>query len=240
MSRLVEPCAVGGDSAPREVAIFLTAVGLIGIAPLLLGAVYVARRRVERDPERARTSRSLLPIVVVITAVLISMGGLVAWTFSGPGASPSSMEGMDGMAGGSILANANGAAIPMELADQPLTSYVDGPDAIASVAQLHGSTFPVTDAQIGTYGDGLATIWRSGAPDAAAAVDQVERMRKRIAGGGSPFDAPHAVRGQPGVYATFGMGQKHFFFSRGASVWWVAVAPSLAKRILPEALEAST
>jgi hypothetical protein len=71
-------------------------------------------------------------------------------------------------------------------------------------------------------------------------VDQVERMRKRIAGGGSPFDAPHAVRGLPGVYATFGMGQKHFFFSRGASVWWVAVAPSLAKRILPEALEAST
>lgn len=223
-----------------NVAIFLTAVGLIGIAPLLLGAVYVARRRVERDPERERTSRSFMPTVAVITAALLVVGGVVAWAFSGPGASPSSIEGMDGMAGGSALASAGGAAIPMELADQPLTSYVDGPDAIAGVAQLHGSTFPVTDAEIATYGNGLATIWRSGAPDAAAAADQVERMSERIAGGGSPFDAPHLVRGQPGVYATFGMGQKHFFFARGASVWWVAVAPSMAGRALSEALGVST
>jgi hypothetical protein len=223
-----------------NVAIFLTAVGLIGIAPLLLGAVYVARRRVERGPERERTSRSFLPIVAVITAVLVVVGGLVAWTFSGPGASSSSMEGMDGMAGGSALASAGSATIPIALVDQPLTSYADGPDAIAGVAQLHGSTFPVTDAEIATYGNGLATIWRSGAPDAAAAADQVERMRERIARGGSPFDTPHPVRGQPGVYATFGMGQKHFFFSRGASVWWVAVAPPLARRALSEALGVST
>jgi hypothetical protein len=223
-----------------NVAIFLTAVGLIGLAPLLLGAVYVARRRVERDPESEQTSRSLMPIVAVITAVLLIVGGVVAWTFSGPGASMPSRDGMDGMAGGSALTSAGSATIPMELADQPLTSYVDGPDAIAGVAQLHGSTFPVTDAEIAAYGNGLATIWRSGAPDAAAAADQVERMRERIARGASPFDAPHPVRGQPGVYATFGMGQKHFFFSRGASVWWVAVAPPLARRALSEALGVST
>jgi hypothetical protein len=222
-----------------NVAIFLTAVGLIGIAPLLLGVVYLARRRVERDPERERTSRSFMPIVAVITAVLFVVG-VVAWTFSGPGASPSSMEGMEGMTGGSAPAVAGGAEIPMELADQPLTSYVDGADAIAGVAQLHGSTFPVTDAEIATYGNGLATIWRSGTPDAAAAADQVERMRERIAGGGSPFDDPQPVRGRPGVYATFGLGQKHFFFSRGASVWWVAVAPSLAGLALSEALWVST
>jgi hypothetical protein len=184
-----------------------------------------------------------MPMVAAIAAALLVVGGVVAWTFSGPGASPSpaeGMEGMDGMVGGSALESAGGATIPMELADQPLTSYVDGPDAIAGVAQLHGSTFPVTDAEIATYGNGLATIWRSGTPDAVAAADQVERMRERIAGGGSPFDAPHPVRGQPGVYATFGMGQKHFFFSRGASVWWVAVEPSMAGRALSEALGVST
>jgi len=218
-----------------NVAIFLTAVGLIGIAPLLLGAVYVARRRIERDPGRERTSRSFMPIVAVITAVLLVVGGVVAWAFSGPGASPSPTEGMGGMEG-----MAGDSAIPMELADQPLTAYIDGPDAIAGVAQLHGSTFPMTDAEIATYGDGLATIWRSGTPDAATAADQVERMHERIAGGGSPFDAPHPVRGRSGVYATFGMGQKHFFFSSGASVWWVAVAPSMAGDTLTEVLGAST
>jgi hypothetical protein len=226
-----------------NVAIFLTAVGLIGIAPLLLGAVYVARRRVERDPESERTSRSLMPIVAGITAVLLVVGGIVAWGVSGPGAAPSSIQGMEGMggiAGGAAPASAGGAGIPMELVGQPLTSYVDGADALDAVAQLHGSTFPVTDAEIAVYGDGLATIWRSGAPDATAAADQVERMRERIAGGGSPFDAPHPVRGLPGVYATFGMGQKHFFFSQSDSVWWVAVAPSLAGPALSEALEVST
>ena len=220
-----------------NVAIFLTVVGVIGIAPLLLGAVYMARRRLERDPERERTSRSFVPIVTAITIVLLVVGGVVAWTFSEPGASPSSMEGMTGEP---ALASAGGAAIPMDLADQPLTSYVDGPDAIADVARLHGSTFVMTDAEIATYGNGLATIWRSGTPDAATAADQVERMRERIASGGTPFDAPHPVRKQPGVYATFGMGQEHFFFARGASVWWVAVVPSIAGRALSEASGAST
>jgi len=225
-----------------NVAIFLTAVGLIGIAPLLLGAVYVARRRVERDPERQRASRSFMPIVAVITAVLLVVGGVVAWTFSGRGALPSSTEGMggmEGMAGGSALATADGSAIPMELADQPLTSYIDGQDAIAAVGQLHGSAIPVTDAQVATYGNGLAMVWRSGAPDAATAADQVASMRDRITGGGSPFAAPRPVRGHSDVYATSGMGQRHFFFSRGVSVWWVAVAPDIARQVLLEILEAA-
>lgn len=222
-----------------NVTIFLMAVGIIGIAPLLLGAVYVARRRTERRPEREHTPRSFMPIVAA-TALLLVVLGVVAWTFSGPGSSPSSMEGMRGMDGAPAPASAGGVAIPTELAGQPLTSHVEGPDAIAAVARLHGVSFLVTDAEIATYGNGLATIWRSGTLDAATAADQVERMRERIAAGGSPFDPPHPVRGRPGVYATFGMEQKHFFFSRGASVWWVTVAPSLAGDTLAEVLGAWT
>jgi len=219
-----------------NVAIFLMVIGVIGIAPVLLGAVYVARGRVERE----RTSRSFVPIVAAITTVLLLVGGVVAWAFSGPGASQPSMEGMEGMTGEPALASVGGTAVPMELADQPLTSYVDGPEAIADVARLHGSTFTMTDAEIATYGNGLATIWRSGTPDVATAADQVERMRVRIASGGTPFADPHTVRKQPGVYATFGMGQRQFFFARGASVWWLAVVPSMAGRALSEALGAST
>ena len=218
-----------------NIALFLTAVGLIGIAPLLLGAVYVARRRIERNPENERTSRSLVVIVAAITGALIVVGGIVAWTFSRPGPPPSSMQGMGGVEGTGV----EGATIPMELAGQPLTAYLEGPDAIAAVGQLHGSAIPVTDAQVATYGNGLATIWRSGAPDAATAAEQVASMRDRIAGGGSPFATPRPVRRHPDVYATSGMGQRHFFFSSGASVWWVTVVPGIARQALLEILGAA-
>lgn len=207
-----------------KIAIFLTAVGLIGVAPLLLGAAYLARRRAERGTERM--SRSFLPTVAVVTILLLAVGGFLAWTLP-----PS---------GGSSAAGAAHPAIPMQLGGEMLTSYVDGPDAIDAVIRLHGSTFPMTDAQIATYGDGLATIWRSGTPDAATAARQVERMREGIAGGGSPFSTPRPVRGHPEVYATFGLGQKHFFFARGASVWWVAAEPTVAGRALSEVLRVST
>jgi len=230
-----------------NVAIFLTAVGLIGLAPLLLVGVYVARRRAERVTSPESTSatggrRSALPIVTGITIALLIIGGGVAWTFSGPGAAPPSdeaMTGMSGMAGGPGSADPEGAPVPMMLADQPLTSYVEGQDAMADVARLHGSTFEMTDAEIAAYGDGVVTIWRSGTADPETAVDQVERMREGIAGGGSPFEAPHPLRARPGVYATSGMGQKHFFFTSGASVWWVSVMPGMARPVLAELLGGS-
>jgi hypothetical protein len=230
-----------------NVAIFLTAVGLIGLAPLLLVGVYLVRRRAERVTIAESTSatgrrRPGLPIVAGITAALLIIGGGVAWTFSGPGAAPPSDEartGMSGMAGGSGSSDPDGAPVPMMLADQPLTSYVEGQDAMADVARLHGSTFEMTDAEIAGYGDGVVTIWRSGTADPETALDQVERMRERIAGGGSPFEAPHPLHARPGVYATSGMGQKHFFFASRASVWWVSVMPGMAGPVLSELLGGS-
>lgn len=227
-----------------NVAIFLTAVGLIGLAPLLLVGIYLARRRADRATGSENTSatggrRPALPIVTGITIALLIIGGGVAWTFSGPGAAPPSdeaMTGMSGMAGGSGSADPSGVPVPMMLVDQPLTSYVEGQDAMTDVARLHGSTFEMTDAEIAAYGDGVVTIWRSGTTDPETAVEQVERMRERIAGGGSPFEAPHPLRARPDVYATSGMGQKHFFFPSGASVWWVSVMPGMAGPVLFELL----
>lgn len=216
-----------------KIAIFLTATGLIGIAPLLLAAVHAARRRLERDGRDARASRSLMGIAAAVTAALVVVGAVLAWTFAEPGGpAPGGTEGMDGMGTG-------GARVPMELASQPLTSYLVGPDAIAAVHQLHGADIPLTDAEVAVYGNGLATIWRSSAPDAKSAAEQVASMRERIAGGGSPFDVPHLARGRPDVYTTRGMGLRHFFFAHGASVWWVAAVPDIARRALLETLEAA-
>lgn len=231
-----------------NVAIFLTAVGLIGIAPILLAAVAIARRRGERrgaDPERP--GRPLL-VVGSVTALLLVGGGTLAWRYSTTGADPGIPTGMTGMAGMTGMPGLGAPSttdvggqtgMPSQIAGHPLTSYLDGPEAIANVTQLHGSAFVPTEAEVATYGEGAITIWRSAAPDEAAASDQVTRMAERIAEGGSPFEPPRAD-GPSGVYATFGMGQDHFFFARGTSVWWVAAEPSIASAALADTLAVST
>ena len=229
-----------------NVAILLTAIGLIGAAPILLVGIYVARRRSERERHEEGASRSRVWIVSGLTAVVVLVGGVVAWTISDPGAASGvavgidGMDGMEGMPGDAATGSADATEIPMEIADQPMSAYVEGPEAVEDVVRLHGSSFTVTDAQIATYGDGLVTIWRSGTPDAATAASQIERMRDAITGGTSPFGDPRLVPAQTVVYATSGMGQEHYFFAKGASVWWVAVARSLASRVLSEALAVST
>ena len=227
-----------------NVAIFLTAIGLIGAAPILLVGIYIARRRSDRERFARTTSKSRVWIVAGLTAVLVLVGGVVAWTISDPGTASGTAAGIDGMGGmegmSGDAATGSASAIPMEIADQPMSAYVEGSEAIEGVVRLHGSSFTITDAQIATYGDGLVTIWRSGTPDAATATSQIEQMRDAITGGTSPFEDPRLVPARTVVYASSGMGQEHYFFAKGASVWWVAVAPSLASRVLPEALAVST
>ncbi|GBC87755.1 hypothetical protein HRbin12_01773 [bacterium HR12] len=216
-----------------KIALFLTAVGVIGIAPVLLVAVYAARRRLERTADDRHASRGLVRIAAAVTGALVVVGGALAWTFAQTGAPPSPSHGADGMGGGTL----NHPLLPEELAGQRLTEHVEGPEAITAVQRLHGAEIPLTEAEVAVYGNGLATIWRSGAPDAATATEQVELMRERIADGGSPFDTPHPVPGHAGVYATRGMGLRHFFFARGTSVWWLAADPDIARSALLETLE---
>lgn len=230
-----------------NVAIFLTAIGLIGLAPVVLSLMYLARRRADRRGGDEGAARRPVAAVVAAVAILLAVGGVTAWLVSDPGTAATSVEAMDGagMAGMPGVGGTNGDAaggLPIleRLADEPLTPSVTGPDAIEQVAQLHGSTFPVADAVIATYGNGRATIWVSAAPDAGTAKDQVMTMRDGISEGGSPFAPPQEVPGMPGVYATSGMGQRHFFFSRDRAVWWIAVDPAIARRALNQIMEVAT
>ncbi len=223
------------DTQRLKIALFLMAMGAIGLAPILLAMVYAIRRRLERDRDDDRASRSVIRILAAVTGALVVVGGILAWTFAEPGAPPARSHGDEGMAGGTLAE----AGVPSELAGQPLTGHLEGAEAIAAIQRLHGADIPLTEAEVAVYGNGSATIWRSGAPDTATAAEQVERMRDRIADGGSPFDAPHPIRGHTGVYVTSGMGLRHFFFARGTSVWWLAAEPDIARRALLETLEAA-
>jgi hypothetical protein len=222
-----------------NVAIFLTAVGLIGAAPMILLVVYALRRRADRyHPAGAGAGRSPVLGVVVVTGILLVGGGSAAWVLSARGlgatssASMGDMSGMDGIPSG-----ATPLPVPDRLAGLPLTSSVTGSEAIREVAAIHGSTFPVRAAVVATYADGRATIWVSRAPDPATAAAQVAEMMEGIARGTSPFTEPHELPGVAGVFATSGMGQRHYFFARGDVVWWIASDPSLGRRILSETLE---
>jgi hypothetical protein len=232
-----------------NVTIFLTAIGLIGIAPVILLLVAVLRRRRDvRVPDVSPAAgRSTLIGVAILTAALVLLGGSTAWILSARGvAEGPSMAGMaegDGaegmpMSGGD---DGSGPSLPAlrTLGGLPLTSSVTGPDAVEQVAALHGSGFPVRDAFIGTYGGGRATIWVSEAPDRRAASEQVRMMVAAIVGSGSPFVDPRPVKGRSGVFETTGMGQRHYFFARGVTVWWVASDPQLSNAVLDDVLGAA-
>lgn len=221
-----------------NVAIFLLMIALIGISPLLLALVYVARRRSERDVDEAGWNRSRTVPVAVITGIVVVASVVTAWALSGrqTGAAMAEMAGMPGIGGG----RASRLWVPESVAGQPLTASVQGQEAIAQVAALHGSSFPVTDAAVATYAEGRVTIWVSAAPDAGTAARQVEAMTERIDTGTSPFTTPVPLSGRPGVYTTSGMGQRHFYFATAGTVWWIAAEPAIARRALTDILEATS
>lgn len=219
-----------------NVAIFLLMIALIGVSPLLLALVYLARRRIEPDVDEAGWNRARTVPVAVITGIVVVASVATAWALSGrqTGAVMADMAGMPGVGRDTI----SKLWIPDSVAGQPMTASVQGQEAIAQVAALHGSTFPVTDAAVATYAGGRVTIWVSAAPDAGAAARQVETMTGRIDGGTSPFAVPEPLRGEPGVFTTSGMGQRHFYFASARTVWWIAADPAIARRALTEILEA--
>lgn len=221
-----------------NVAIFLLMIALVGISPLLLALVYVARRRSERDVGEAGWNRSRTVPVAVITGIVVVASIATAWALSGrqTGAAMAEMAGMPRVGQGTTT----GLWVPESVAGQPMTSSVQGQEAIAQVAALHGSSFRVTDAAVATYAGGRVTIWVSAAPDAGTAVRQVETMTERIDTGSSPFTTPVPLSGRPGVHTTSGMGQRHFYFATAGSVWWIAADPAIARRALTEILEATS
>jgi hypothetical protein len=124
--------------------------------------------------------------------------------------------------------------LPAALAGAPMTNEVTGAQAIQDITSLHGINLPIVSAEIGQYADGRLTVWMSTASDAAGAANMLLRMGRRISAGGSPFAPPRPFAADPGVWATRGMGQMHFFFARGNTVWWLAADPRLARSALSE------
>ncbi len=223
-----------------NVALFLVMIGLLGLAPIALAAVYLARKRTDARQADAAPPRSpLVSPIAVVAAVVVVLGATAAWAIAGRAMDRTEMAtSMSGTGRG--IAPAAGAPAtdvraPAHLVGQAMSSYMEGPDAVAEVQALHAGRFTIVDAWIATYGDGRVTVWRSEADGLVAARRQVNRMQRAISRIDSPFEPAHLLR--VGVYATTGMGQVHYFFSRGRGVWWLAADLSIARPALTQLLE---
>lgn len=221
-----------------SVTLFLVAVVVIAATPFILLGVELARRARTRSrsaaEEPSRPRGLLRPLLVGVSGVVL-LTLVIGWYLSAHPAPQGADEMAMGGANGAMPAiNGGDDPLPANLAGAPMTNEVTGPEAIRQIASLHGTDLPIVSAEIGQYADGRLTVWMSTESDPADAADMVVRMGERISGGGSPFAPPRPFAAEPGVWRTRGMGQTHFFFARGDTVWWLAVDPSLARSALSE------
>lgn len=230
-----------------SMALFLVAVAVIGTAPLVMLGVYAARRRHDRrlvDDRSSGTPARALAIGIA-TVVVATVG--VAWLLGARGSIETTSNHAAGVdeggsnAGGMDMGATGGkpSLLPPSLSGMPMAESVTGAEAVRGVEQLHGTSFPMESAEIARYAgvDGMAMVWVAVAGDPADATDLMRRMVDRISEGSSPFEPPRRIAGKPGVWSTRGMGQAHYFFARGDSVWWVSADPGMGDRVLPRLLK---
>jgi hypothetical protein len=133
--------------------------------------------------------------------------------------------------------------LPHRLGDAPLIRRVEGDEARAVVDRMHGRGVAPVFSQIGYYGDDggsgavlYASVYQ-GVPEASAAE---EKMRVLIGGGGGVFSryAEYQVEGCR-ISGCDGMGGRHYFFSRGRRLYWLAAPKETAFSLVQEMLRLS-
>jgi len=128
--------------------------------------------------------------------------------------------------------------LPDQLAGLPLSSQMNGPQAVADFSNLHGKQFPLTSGAVGIYGDHRATLWVAGAPLNLMTARMVTAMRDKIAEGNSPFTPSGEYQdNQRTIYVLKGMGQKHFYFQSQNLVIWLAADADIADAALQQLKE---
>jgi hypothetical protein len=215
--------------ARLAITLLFVGVAVLGLAPLFLGGVWLARRRrVGSAPEGARAGGRRTAVVVAGLTTLVLAAGWYAAGFS-PVLSPQPAE---------HLANAQTAGIPHvpgAVAGMTLVEQQTGDAALRAVERLHGLSFDMTAATVARYAGtaGRAELWIAEFGHADEAAERATKMADRIAEGGSPFQPPHL---QAGVWATEGLGQIHYFFARGSGVWWLSADHAAGDQALAEVL----
>ncbi len=130
-----------------------------------------------------------------------------------------------------LLYTPHGPLLPKELGRLVLQEELSGEAARRVVDRMHGKAVAQEENVIGYYGDsaGGATLYVTLYETAGEASRVEGLMGDRIARGNPVFGHFRIieVRGRR-VAICYGMGQTHFFLSRGRALYWLAVDNEMA------------
>lgn len=217
----------------------------IGLSPIILAFAWLPMRRRAASDEITQKERMAVLRNVAIgvgVVVLIATAGFY-WLSKTADEGDGGMGGMaGGMSGGMPAGGMPGGftsqtampSVPESLAGVPLVESLTGDDALAQVDSMHSSDFPVSGAVVGFYRDKdhESTVWVAVTPAEQMAPAMSADMAEAIASGDTPFGEPESVG--DGAWRVEGLGQVHYFFPAGASVWWLSVDEPLVERSLAQ------
>ncbi len=116
-------------------------------------------------------------------------------------------------------------SFPGEIKGYRLLKLVKGKEALREINRLHGKRIQAVKGAIAVYVEEnkRAMIWVSQAPSEEVASQQVKLMINKMNKGGSPFF--HFSTGRIGCLSFLhflGLGQEHYLFAKGTSVYWIS------------------
>jgi hypothetical protein len=227
-------------------------VGL-GLSPFILAIAWLPMRRRSADEEVSPEQRKAVlrnVIVGVVVVVAVAAGGF--WflekhstegntTGAMSGGMPGGAPGIGGpnMSGGGSMPQMAMPQLPQSLAGVPLVDTLTGDDALQQVDSMHPSEFPLSGATVGYYknADHESTMWVAMTPSEQMGPAMSASMADAIGNNDTPFGTPQQMDG--GVWKLEGLGQVHYFFPAGASVWWISADKDVAAKSLAQAQQAA-
>ncbi len=126
--------------------------------------------------------------------------------------------------------------VPGALAGTSLVGSLRGAAALREVNRLHGRSIDASDAVVARYANG-AMLWISVSRSPLGASSLLWRMNRGMANGTRVFSTPRpeTMRGRA-VFATEGMGQKHYYYQSGRYVLWLSAPAEAAAGAISELL----
>lgn len=220
-------------------AMLIGGIVAVGMSPIILIFAWLPMRRKSAGDEVTPQQRMAVlrntAIALILVAVIAASGFMILRKSAPPADTTMESAGMPGMgSGGGTASHTSVPQIPGKLAGLPLAETLTGQDALRQIDSMHPSQFPVSDAVVGYYkGMGHeATIWVAVTPAESMGPAMSQAMASAISGGNTPFGEPQQMGG--GVWRMEGMGQVHYFFPSGGSVWWLSADGPLADRSLEQ------
>ncbi|MDI6871158.1 MAG: hypothetical protein QME79_07350 [Bacillota bacterium] len=120
----------------------------------------------------------------------------------------------------------DGKPFPAEVNGLPRTAHSTGAAALAEISKLHGKEIPAASAEIATYGSGQekVIVWMTASATKEEAQELFRKMLERMEANPTTYTRPEplSIRGKV-YFSTRGNGMNHYFYLRGARIYWAAL-----------------